>query len=171
VLWNLPEDTQREIYELRSLSLRDLVAKLAADYGVQTSIASLSPWLRAYHLERCSETRASAVAFADEVEAEAAKVDQAVATQLGLMAFDAAMTKDVSALKQCYSMLLQRQTIANERERMAEAQKTSREKAVDALLAEAKGNPQAVALLNQLVSLLSPSVSSVPSVAAPGATT
>jgi len=114
VLGNLPADVQDQIYELRAFSLRELVVKVRDEFAVETSIASLSNWLRKIHARKCAEARASAVAFADTVEADAGKVDAAVAAQLGQLAFDAAMTKDVALMRTAYSLLLDRQRLAND---------------------------------------------------------
>lgn len=114
-LWNLDEDVQRQIYDLRSCSLRDLVAKCESEFGFQTSLASLSTWLREKHVEMCAEARADAVRFADSVESDAAgKVDAAVQAQLGQLAFDAAMTKDPQLLRTAYGLLMERQRVGND---------------------------------------------------------
>jgi hypothetical protein len=154
-LWNLDEDVQRQIYDLRSCSLRDLVAKCESEFGFQTSLASLSTWLREKHVEMLAESRASAAQLADDVEKDAeGKVDRGVQIQLGQLAFDAAMLKDPRMLRTAYGLLLQKQSQEMERQRLAEASRTDRERAVSALLEEAKGNDEAKALLQQFVSAL-----------------
>ena len=154
-LWNLDEDVQRQIYDLRSCSLRELIAKCKDELGVQTSLASLSTWLREKHVEMLAESRASAAQLADDVEKDAeGKVDRGVQIQLGQLAFDAAMLKDPRMLRTAYGLLLQKQSQEMERSRLAEASRTDRERAVSALLEEAKGNDQAKALLQQFVSAL-----------------
>ena len=154
-LWNLDEDVQRQIYDLRSCSLRDLVAKCESEFGFQTSLASLSTWLREKHVEMLAESRASAAQLADDVEKDAeGKVDRGVQIQLGQLAFDAAMLKDPRMLRTAYGLLLQKQSQEMERSRLAEASRTDRERAVSALLEEAKGNDEAKALLQQFVSAL-----------------
>jgi hypothetical protein len=57
-------------------------------------------------------------------------------------------------LRTAYGLLLQKQSQEMERSRLAEASRTDRERAVSALLEEAKGNDQAKALLQQFVSAL-----------------
>jgi hypothetical protein len=154
-LWNLDEDVQRQIYDLRSCSLRELIAKCKDELGVQTSLASLCTWLREKHVEMLAESRASAAQLADDVEKDAeGKVDRGVQIQLGQLAFDAAMLKDPRMLRTAYGLLLQKQSQEMERSRLAEASRTDRERAVSALLEEAKGNDQAKALLQQFVSAL-----------------
>jgi hypothetical protein len=154
-LWNLDEDVQRQIYDLRSCSLRELIAKCKDELGVQTSLASLSCWLREKHVEMLAESRASAAQLADDVEKDAeGKVDRGVQIQLGQLAFDAAMLKDPRMLRTAYGLLLQKQSQEMERQRLAETSRTDRERAVSALLEEAKGNDQAKALLQQFVSAL-----------------
>jgi hypothetical protein len=154
-LWNLDEDVQRQIYDLRSCSLRDLVAKCESEFGFHTSLASLSTWLREKHVEMLAESRASAAQLADDVEKDAeGKVDRGVQIQLGQLAFDAAMLKDPRMLRTAYGLLLQKQSQEMERSRLAEASRTDRERAVSALLEEAKGNDEAKALLQQFVSAI-----------------
>ena len=155
VLDALPADVQDQIYELRSASLRKLVETIEKEFGVFTSIASLSVWLRKVHAEKQTEARLDAARFAQGVEDDAvALVDKGVAAQLGQLAFDAAMPRDPFMLKSAYGLLLKRQAQDMERTRLAEAAKTSREKAVEALLADCQGNPQAKELLTQLVQIL-----------------
>jgi hypothetical protein len=114
-LWNLDEDVQRQIYELRSCGLREIIAKCESEFGFKTSLASLSTWLREKHVEMCAEARADAIRFADSVESDAAgKVDAAVQAQLGQLAFDAAMTKDPQLLRTAYGLLLERQRVGND---------------------------------------------------------
>lgn len=154
-LWNLDEDVQRQIYELRSCSLRELVKACAEKFDTPTSLASLSVWLREKHVEMQAEERAAAITFADSVEEDAAgKVDKAVQAQLGQLAFDAAMQRDPKLLRTAYSLLLQKQSQEMERLRLAEASRTDREKAVAALLEEAKGNEEAREHLKLLVAAL-----------------
>lgn len=114
VLWSLDEDVQRQIYELRGGSLRDLVKACREKFEVTTNLASLSVWLREKHVEMQAEERAAAIQFADSVESDAAgKVDKAVQAQLGQLAFDAAMTKDPQLLRTAYGLLLDRQRVDN----------------------------------------------------------
>ena len=154
-LWNLDEDVQRQIYDLRSCSLRDLVKTCADEFGVDIALSSLSVWLREKHIEMLAESRASAAQLADDVEKDAeGKVDRGVQIQLGQLAFDAAMLRDPRMLRTAYGLLLQKQSQEMERQRLAEASRTDREKAVAALLEEAKGNDAAKAYLQQLVAAL-----------------
>lgn len=156
-LWNLDEDVQRQIYELRGNSLRELVAKCESEFGVQTSLAALSVWLREKHIEMLAESRASAAQLADDVEKDAeGKVDRGVQIQLGQLAFDAAMLRDPRMLRTAYGLLLQKQAQEMERRRLSEASRTERERAVAALLDEAKGNDSAKELLQKFLAALSP---------------
>lgn len=139
-LWNLDEDVQRQIYELRGNSLRELVAKCESEFGVQTSLAALSVWLREKHIEMCAQARADAVRFADTVEADAgAKVDKAVRAQLGQLAFDAAMSKDVNLMRTAYGLLLDGRRVDNDADSVAllrakfEDQKARNAQAADSL--------------------------------------
>ena len=154
-LWNLDDDVQRQIYDLRGFALRDIIAKCESEFGFKTSLASLSTWLREKHIEMLAESRASAAQLADDVEKDAeGKVDRGVQIQLGQLAFDAAMLKDPRMLRTAYGLLLQKQSQEMERQRLSEASRTDRERAVSALLEEAKGNEEAKALLQQFVSAL-----------------
>ena len=164
-LWNLDEDVQRQIYELRSYSLRDLVTKCRDEFGVATSLPSLSVWLREKHVEMQAEARAAAIRFADSVEGDAAgKVDKAVQAQLGQLAFDAAMTKDPRLLRTAYGLLLDRQRVTNDTATVTllrdkfEDQKARNAQAADALKS-ALGNkggitPETRAKIEEALNLL-----------------
>jgi len=164
-LWNLDEDVQRQIYELRSISLRDLVKACAEKFDTPTSIASLSVWLREKHVEMCAESRAAAIQFADSVEGDAAgKVDKAVQAQLGQMAFDAAMTKDPQLLRTAYGLLLDRQRVDNDSGTLKllrdkfEDQKARNAQAADALKSALGGKggitPETRAKIEEALNLL-----------------
>ncbi len=165
-LWKLDDDVQREIYELMRAGcrLRDIAKACADKFGTPIALSSLSCWLREKHVEMQAEGRAAAVAFADTVEADAAgKVDKAVQAQLGQLAFDAAMSKDPQLLRTAYGLLLQKQSQEMERQRLAEVSRTDREKAVAALLEEAKGNEAAQQRLRDFLAALPASAASAPS--------
>lgn len=165
VLWSLSDDLQDQIYELRTCSLRDLVKKCAEEFGVSTSLASLSTWLREKHTEKQAAARLDAARFADSVEADAAgKVDAAVRAQLGQLAFDAAMTQDVKMMRTAYGLLLDSRRVDNDAESVSllrakfEDQKARNAQAADALKATlaSKGGitPETRAKIEEALNLL-----------------
>ena len=164
-LWNLDEDVQRQIYELRNISLRELCKVCATKFDLPVSLSCLSVWLREKHVEMCAESRAAAIQFADSVEGDAAgKVDKAVQAQLGQMAFDAAMTKDPQLLRTAYGLLLDRQRVENDSGTLQllrdkfEDQKARNAQAADALKsalgAKAGITPETRAKIEEALNLL-----------------
>ena len=72
------------------------------------------------------------------------------------------MTKDPQLLRTAYGLLLQKQAHDLDRERLAETSRTSRDKAVEALLAEAEGNEAAKALLQQFLAAIESPAATTP---------